>query len=209
MKKLNAPIVGGILIILHLVGIVGYITPQLQEYFFLLTPLNLLLSGVLVYGFHTQKSVKFALTIIIIGLAGFMVEVLGVHTSFPFGSYRYLTTLGFKLWEVPVVLAINWALLIYCTFELANRFTKSSIWTILIAALLMVGLDFLIEPVAIKYYYWVWDQGAVPIQNYLAWFIISILFHLYFKYQLGKVENPIAPYIIIAQALYFGMLNML
>jgi putative membrane protein len=73
----------------------------------------------------------------------------------------------------------------------------------------MVGLDFLIEPVAIKYDYWAWAEVAVPVQNYIAWFFISLVLHWFFKLQMGKVKNPIAPFIIIAQVIYFGLLNLL
>jgi uncharacterized membrane protein len=209
MKKLNASIVGGIIILFHLVGVVGYSTPQLRQYFFLLTPFNLLLSGVLLYIYHADKSLKFTITVALVGLVGFMVEVLGIHTGFPFGSYDYLTTLGFKLWGVPIVLAINWVLLIYCTADLALRVVEKGTWPLVLGALLMVGLDFLIEPVAIKYDYWIWLDGSIPVQNYVAWFVISFILHWFFKTRVGKVNNPIAPFIIAAQAIYFGLLNLL
>jgi putative membrane protein len=33
--------------------------------------------------------------------------------------------------------------------------------------------DLVMEPVAIALNYWRWDQGSVPIDNYITWFILS------------------------------------
>jgi putative membrane protein len=159
--------------------------------------------------YHDRVNLRFIAASFIIGLAGFLVEVLGIHTGFPFGSYQYLTTLGPKLWGVPLVLAINWVLLIYCTSDLASRFSESKFISVLLAAVFMVGLDFLIEPVAIKYDYWVWSAVEIPIQNYLAWFVISLGFHWFFRIQVKSEGNPIAPFTIIAQVIYFSLLNLL
>jgi putative membrane protein len=43
------------------------------------------------------------------------------------------------------------------------------------AAALMVVYDFTLEPAAIHFDMWTWAGGAVPLQNYLAWFVIAFL----------------------------------
>jgi uncharacterized membrane protein len=74
---------------------------------------------------------------------------------------------------------------------------------VLAAAAVMVGMDGLIEPVAIDLGWWHWFGQAIPVQNYVAWFIIGAgligVFH-----RLGAVHhNPLAPYILGAQFFFF------
>jgi uncharacterized membrane protein len=38
------------------------------------------------------------------------------------------------------------------------------------AALLMVALDVLIEPVAVALDFWQWENAVIPIQNFVMWF---------------------------------------
>ncbi len=42
----------------------------------------------------------------------------------------------------------------------------------------MLLMDLLIEPVAIHLGYWSWTGGDIPIQNYLSWFVISLVMAL-------------------------------
>jgi putative membrane protein len=42
-----------------------------------------------------------------------------------------------------------------------------------LAGLLTVAFDWIMEPVAIRLDYWTWAGGDIPLQNYLAWFLIA------------------------------------
>jgi uncharacterized membrane protein len=44
---------------------------------------------------------------------------------------------------------------------------------VFLAAILAVVFDYVLEPVAINLNYWQWAYNIIPLQNYLAWFLIS------------------------------------
>jgi len=72
---------------------------------------------------------------------GFGVEVLGVKTELIFGSYHYGESLGYKWLSVPLLIGVNWCMLLYCTSQLSKF--KNFIINALFGAALMVVLDFL------------------------------------------------------------------
>ena len=66
-----------------------------------------------------------------------------------------------------------------------------------------------LEPVAIRLDMWSWAGGNPPLQNYIAWFVVSFpLVMLLGKYTKGS-ENPLVPIVLICQLLFFGLLNVL
>ena len=79
---------------------------------------------------------------------------------------------------------------------------------VLLTALLMVGLDVMIEPVAIALDFWQWSGGNIPLQNYVAWFITAALLAA-LQFPLGRVRYfSLAPYFLIIQALFFILLRL-
>ena len=158
-----------IIVIFHIVGFVGFmINPT---YFKLLSPVNLLLSFGLIVLMSQQTKWQFYLALGVVALLGFFVEVLGVKTELIFGSYHYGQSLGYKVLSVPLLIGINWSMLLYCTAQLSKF--KNNILNALFGAVLMVGLDFFIEQNAAKFDFWHWKLGVIPFQNYIAWFSIS------------------------------------
>ena len=83
--------------------------------------------------------------------------------------------LGTQLFNVPLIIGVNWFILTIGTRACSNWFTESILLQIVFAAIIMVGLDLLIEPIAIKYEFWNWGQNEVPKQNYFMWLIASII----------------------------------
>jgi putative membrane protein len=73
----------------------------------------------------------------------------------------------------------------------------------------MTGLDFLVEPVAMKLGFWSWEDGIIPLQNYIMWFVTSILIHgLIYLFRI-KINAKISFVIFIAQLIFFGFLNII
>ncbi len=199
------------LLILYLVGIVG-ITQNVHPEFILLTPLNLLLSFLIVIAFHPyKKDYKFSLFLIFSYLVGFGAELYGVQTGLLFGEYAYGRVLGPKIWGTPLIIGVNWMLLCYATGVTTNHIFPKTAWFLkgIIAALLMVGLDILIEPVAIRYDFWSWAQGEPPLQNYLGWFLVSLPLLLTFVKMYGTLRNKVALALFVLQILFFAMLNIM
>ena len=110
------------------------------------------------------------------GAAGFFIEVLGVRTGWPFGRYEYNAGLQPQWLGVPLALACAWLVLLAYTQQLCLSRPKLAP----LAALWMVALDLIVDPVATRTLgYWSWNAtGAwfgVPFSNLAGWFAVSTL----------------------------------
>ncbi len=188
-----------IIIIFHLVGFIGFqINPS---YFKALSPVNLLLSTFLVLYTSYPLSWKTYLVLIIIGAIGFFVEVVGVKTGLIFGSYHYGRALGFSLVSVPLLMGVNWAMLIFACgnfIQSNNKLLKA-----FVVASLMVLLDVFMESNAPKFDFWYWQNGIIPLQNFAAWFIISFLIQLLFNAYLIQKKSSTTRIFYITQLVFF------
>ncbi|MBL7981128.1 MAG: carotenoid biosynthesis protein [Flavobacteriales bacterium] len=196
----------GLVLILHVVGVLALASP-LAPWVVALTPLNLLLTAaaMAVFAKLDRRTVLFAF---VVGALGYFVEVLGVWTGRVFGEYAYGDVLGFKLLNVPVLIGLNWSMLVFAIGVPLSR-TSLPVWTkVLLGSLAMVALDLLIEPVAIHLGFWNWEQTTVPLQNYVAWGLVSALFFTLFFLLPLRRENPVARYVLAAQVLFFAGLNL-
>lgn len=200
--------VRGFLLVIYLVGMAGISIPALSELFVRLTPYTLLLSALVLFVFHHDWNYRFIIAIMIIAAGGFFIEVLGVQTGSIFGTYAYGLVLGPQLWEVPLIIAVNWLMLIYCSYIIAAKILKKTLPTLFVAALLMVFMDAFMEPVAIILDMWNWYSAKPPIQNYVAWFVIAFLFAGLLHLAKIKTDNPVASYLYAFLIMFFGVLNI-
>ena len=81
---------------------------------------------------------------------------MGNKNNFCLANISYGEALGFQLMHVPIIIGVNWFILAIGARGCANYVSEKPAVQTLIAALLMVGLDILIEPVAIKFEFWTW-----------------------------------------------------
>jgi len=170
---------------------------------------NLLATGLIVFLNRTEKGSKFLLFSGVVFLTGLLVEIIGVATGFPFGSYYYGNSLGWKIWEVPLVLGLNWWILVYGSIHLAKVITKYRLIQIILAPALMLGLDTLIEPLCETLDFWYWKNSVIPFENYVSWYIISIvLIGLYFSIYKASKINYMAVVAFVIQVLFFLLLNL-
>ena len=96
-----------LLLAMHIAGALGLAIEASREFFQLLTPFNLLATAAIVFHFEEKKTPYYIALLAITFLVGFGVEVAGVATGQIFGEYAYGATLGFKLWEVPLLGSIG------------------------------------------------------------------------------------------------------
>lgn len=193
----------------YIVGIIGFNIPAIDDFWVSLTPINLLFGLFMLIGFHKNISNKFLVSLAIIGVLGYFFEVIGVQTGLLFGTYTYHKYLGPKVLDTPLMLAVNWALLIYLTNYFARKIVSKNILIAIIGSLLMVGIDFFIEPFAIHFQLWTWEVVHVPLQNYLMWFILSVPFHLLFNYFNKHYTNKIAFILGISLFLFFLIIDVM
>lgn len=198
-----------ILIVLwYLGGIMGFLIPQLTTWFQLLTPVGMVLSAFLLMFFHEPKNLKSGLVFAAIILLTFLAEVIGVNTRRLFGHYQYGVALGFQLWNTPVVIGLNWLILIYCISTLLK--TMRDHWYFpLVGAALMVAFDYLMEPVANATGMWQWEGGVIPLKNYMDWFLLSGLLFLIIRILKVEFNNRFALLLLVMQGIFFAVLNLL
>jgi uncharacterized membrane protein len=200
----------GILTILYTVGIVGLLG-DIHPQFIYLTPINLLVSTGLLLPNHPKWLRSHIIFCVLCFMCGFLSEVMGVQTGIIFGEYAYGDVLGFKIWDTPLMIGINWLMLVYASSVTANHLLKDKAHTVakaLIAAGGMVILDVLIEPVAIVYGFWEWEAEHIPLQNYLAWFVIAFVLCWLFQKMIGNIKNKVAVALFILQFVFFAILGM-
>jgi len=66
----------------------------------------------------------------------------------------------------------------------------------------------LIEPVAMAYDFWDWTNDIVPLQNYIAWYMIAfVLLVCFYKLEIA-IKNKVAVALLVLQFLFFGILNL-
>jgi bisanhydrobacterioruberin hydratase len=199
-----------ILVILYAVGIVGIGLP-IHPDFVLLTPLNLLISLLLMllrHSFWDRRAIAF---LFIAYIVGFTAELFGTQTGLLFGEYAYGRVLGVKLWDTPLMIGVNWVILAYAAGIIANGLLAGRHWLArgLLAALLMVGLDVLIEPVAMEHGFWWWEGDTVPLRNYLGWFVVALPLECLFAAWLPYARNKVAVALFILQFLFFFILGVI
>lgn len=198
-----------IIILFHIVGLYGFLTPSFEPLFIKLVPYHLLLMlGLMIFTVN-DRSVDLFKFAIGVYLAGFFIEVIGVNTGQIFGFYTYGTALGIKLWATPLLIGVNWLVLVYCTGVFLQTFNLKSKWLFsALGAGILLGIDFLLEPVAIRFDYWSWLEGVIPIQNYLGWYIFSYCLFLFFSASNFNKKNKAAVVLLFAQLGFFLALNL-
>ena len=202
-NKINIIII--LLFILHLVGGVALSMDSVKSIFLALSPFNLALTfGLLIWG-NDDFSFNFFKVISVLFLIGFFVEVLGVYSGFLFGEYHYGKTLGFQFLEVPLIIGVNWVLLVVSSFAVSSYFVSNSILKVVLSSIIMVLLDFMIEPVAIRLDFWHWQAEVIPLQNYLMWFLVALLMNWILTFNRFKFNVKLGFGLLISQVLFFTL----
>lgn len=197
----------GIILILHTVGLIFILSPW-KEIILPLSWVNLGIAGFLILANHKDNSKTiFIIWAAIAFLTGMVTEAIGTNTGLLFGTYAYEVNLGPKVFAVPLIIGVNWTYLIICSASIAILFSKNKLAQTIIASLLMVLMDFLIEPVAIDLAYWHWYGAEIPLFNYITWFLVALpLSALYIYWPIEK-QNKLAVHLYITQFVFFAFLN--
>ena len=206
VKRLDRRHIIGLVLILHVVGLVALATP-LAPHVLPLTPLNLVLTAgaMALFARLDRRTVALAL---LLGTLGYFVEVLGVWTGRVFGAYTYGDVLGMKLLNVPLLIGLNWSMLVFAIDAVLEPLRLPVAVKVVMGSSAMVELDLFTEPVAVHLGFWSWSQGDIPLQNYLAWGGISAVFFTMLFMAPVRRENPVASAVLVAQVVFFAGLNL-
>ena len=197
------------LMVIYLIGIVGMLVEATRSIFIFLVPLNIIGAVTIILLYHKDWSKRFLLIVSAICLGGFLIEWMGIRTGIIFGNYQYGTGLGPKIAQVPIVMGLNWFLLVYGATVISSKLLNKRFLIAAMGASLMVVYDLFLEPSAMQYSFWNWDGDMVPLRNYLTWWISAFVF-IYFYLVTIKIQpkNPVAEAIFWLQLAFFVCLYL-
>lgn len=183
-------------------GILGILSSY-SDWFLALTPVNLLLYLILIAIHAKRLNLTFLYAFAVPFLFGFITEFLGVNYGLIFGSYAYGENLGYKVGGVPLMICVNWGILVIVSADISLLFTKNKWLRAAIVGLLMMVLDLVIEVSAPRFDFWEFESAIVPVQNYIAWFVISFVAFLFFEKFTIATDRKISYHIFAAISIFF------
>lgn len=195
------------LILFHLIGFTGMVFFDLEQ-FSALSMYHLLFCFLLIFLAQQKGKEAFFRLFVPVFLLGYFIEVVGIKTGFPFGTYRYGDALGVMVLDVPLIIGVNWFMLVMGAGYITDRWFAKDWLKIVIASLIMVAVDYPIEQMASTLDYWHWKDDQIPAQNFIGWFVIALLMQWLFQKLMKDTENKLAPWYIIVVAVFFIMLNV-
>jgi bisanhydrobacterioruberin hydratase len=212
-----------IAILFHLVGVLGILVFK-SDVIIRSTSFNLLVCFLLLLWTQENKNIFFWLFTLLAIAIGFAVEVIGVNTGYLFGDYVYGNVLGVQFKQVPLIIGVNWFIVLYCSgisiTALLQKIIQplsatgeepapalKAISVISDGATLAVIFDWLIEPVAVKLGFWQWENNTIPVYNYICWFVISLLLMTVFRFSPFEKRNKFAIHLLLIQVMFFLLLR--
>ncbi len=160
-------------------------------------------AAILIWNFPLKNGWKSLVIWSAVYLIGMIAEIIGTKTGILFGNYSYGNNLGPKIIGVPPLIGINWIVLTFLTATIARRVIHFKWLSIICGALLMVGLDFFIEPIAPIFDFWSWDEGVAPLKNFIHWFIVSLLIQAVVYDELPEKNHYLPIHHFASQVLFF------
>jgi len=214
-----------IALLFHISGFIGIVFTPYKSWFIQNTPLTLSIMAVLVVLTQEKKQPAFFVFATVCFVTGFIVEMIGIHTGYLFGNYTYGQVLGIKFSGVPILIGINWFIIIFCSNSMIHQLTNwvesrlgmedspmpatLTKWSIIFdAALLAVVFDYILEPVAVKLGFWNWQYSHIPAYNYVCWFLIAALLSWFFNLFNFNKNNQFAVHLFIILSLFFLALRL-
>ena len=194
--------------LINISGFFGLLSDQ-KDFFLIMSPLAILITFILLILNYDFKQKGFITALISIITIGFLVEFLGVNYDLFFGSYEYGNNLGYKIGGVPIIMSVNWLVLIFLAGSFTEKIIPNSLLLkVLFGSLLLVFLDIFLEVCAPKLDYWKFNEEVVPISNYNSWFIISaICLYIYFKL-IKEKEYTLSTNMLVIYFAFFGLLSV-
>lgn len=213
-------------ILFHVSGLIGILYTPYRDWFIGNTPLNLLLMVVLLIWNQQKPNRDFIYFMLICFVTGMVTEMIGVNTGILFGNYRYGTVMGVQLMGVPLLIGVNWFVIVFCCLVLMEKMHHwvkakylreqmapppallEGLSVIVDGAILATAFDWLMEPAAIELGFWQWEGQSIPALNYACWFLISAgLIAVSRKLSFHKF-NPFAVHLLVIQILFFLTLRI-
>ncbi|MCC8146194.1 MAG: carotenoid biosynthesis protein [Bacteroidales bacterium] len=193
----------------YLVGLVLYMIPFTRNFFISITSLSLLFVISIVFLFHKDWNIKSIVWFLFIVCSSFFLEMAGIQSGKIFGEYSYDRGLAPLINGTPLIIGFNWLFLVYASQSIVQKVNRLNPLTrILSASLLMILYDILLEWVAPFMRMWHFESGFAPFQNFLVWFIASLIYHAGFEILHIKAKNLPARSLFVFQMIFFLVIGI-
>jgi putative membrane protein len=197
-----------LLIPIYAIGLVLHTLDATLPIMLSFTPYTISATSILGFFFEVKaRNSRLLFWAVLTFLLTLVLEIIGVATSLVFGAYTYGPTLGLKLLGAPLLIGVNWTLIILGIVQVTSTKIANPWLAALATASLTVLFDYVMEPVAIAFDYWSWAGGDIPLQNYLAWFCIAFVFAFMFAKQKLAAVNRVPTLIVVVQFAFFAGLR--
>jgi carotene biosynthesis associated membrane protein len=105
-------------------------------------------------------------------------EMLSVHTGFPYGWYAYSEKLGPGLAGVPLLVPLCWQMMAWNAASVARLITSKR-WFLPVAALALTAWDVFLDPQMVRAGLWTWARNGeyvgIPLENYAGWLLTALI----------------------------------
>ncbi len=110
---------------------------------------------------------------------GLVAEAVGVASGLPFGAYVYGDSLGWKVFDVPVVVPLAWAMFAYPCLLVGLRLGRP----VLAGAWALASWDLFLDPQMVEAGHWRWldvEQAVpgttnIPLSNTAGWAVVALV----------------------------------
>ena len=136
-------------------------------------------------------------------LLGWVVEVVGQASGFPFGTYHYTPLLQPQLAGVPVLIPLAWLMMMPPAWAMAVVIVgaepgwRARLRRAAVSALAFTAWDLFLDPQMVAWNAWVWAvPGAyfgIPLLNFAGWLLVAFCVSLL----LAPGWLPLAPLLTI------------
>lgn len=157
---------------------------------------SLAVTWVALHAAWTLTYFRGAIFILLASLTGLIFEIIGMKYGSVFGGGRYVYQMNHQstFFDVPLLIPLCWAGLIYTGYNIVSSFL---VWInkdkpnkhrndtvflpllILLDGLVVVAIDLILDPLQVKAGSWIWLKGGtyydIPIQNFVDWFAVTVI----------------------------------
>lgn len=189
-----------------------HLIPDVRPLVLKLTELYLFLTNSLLFAFgllnNHRKLSTFTFWSVLTMLCIFLIQYIGINTGDIFGLYWFNDTLATQVAGIPLIMILYWTMLILSAYGSLSRIIENRYIRAFLSSLILVFLDFLIEPVAMKLNYWSWENDLVPIQNYISWFFLCFVFSIFLAIFKIHGRSVVFQFYLLIQFLFYLILRI-
>ncbi len=138
-----------------------------------------------------------------------ILEIIRANIGLVFGEYEYGSVVALKVLGVSLLVGILWVLIILASIRLAKKTQTNLLTQFFLAGLVTVTADIIIEPITIHLDYWRWPNDTVPLQNYLTWYIITVVFATFYKIFKIWIDSNLMKHFFFLKINFLSFLNLI